>query len=1005
MRPLVLLCVAAAMQAAVEFPLSLEKNLGQADPSVQYLARTGTYTLLLKERQAELSFPAARRRLTMSLAGSRKPSAIRPLSPQAHRTNYFIGQDPAGWQQNVPQFQRVQYDEVYSGIDVVYHSTQKQLEYDFIVKPGASSRWIELEFGGADGVRILPTGALEMRFGIETMVHQAPVAYQERDGKREMVAVAYERRAGGRTGFRVGAYDASRPLVIDPVLVYSTYLGGNRADFITSMATDREGSVYVVGQTNSIDFPIKGTNHTTYQGAVPYGFVAKFKPGGEDLVYSTMIGGASNTIAYGIAVDTDGNAYVTGRTGARNFPLANPVQSDQPGLNIGFVMKLNPAGDRILFSTYHGGERNDTFNAIAIDANRNIYVTGQTTSSTFPLVNAWQQQMGGASQDAFVAKYSAPNYRLAYSSYMGGTGVEEGHAITVDSNGSVFVAGATRSPNFATPGAFQTRYGSTEDGFVARIHPNGGLAFFTYLGGNGDDIARAIALDGAGSIWVAGSSVNTSFPVTDNAVQKTLNGNSDAFLAQLSNDGSRLLYGTYYGGSGRTGSTYNEGAQALAIDPDGKVWVAGVTRAADFPGVKPMQGFGGGDTDAFLFQYNPATNAIEFSTHFGGSGNEEANTISIDSTGAVYFGGETFSSNFPLKAAFRSTFGPSSDGFVTKVCDPRLTVDQASLTFLQVQGAAAPAAQTLKLNACAAIPYTMRIEGDFLRATPASGTTNATIQVSTDGRNLAIGDYDAKLIFTSPEAVNSPLEVPVKWRVNPPAPVISASAVVNAASSRQGPVAPGELVVIYGTNLGPAQLAGFALNGSKFSSEVSGTRVLFDGVAAPIVYTSVGQVSAIVPYSVAGRATTQMQLEYRGARSAAVSLSVAAASPALFTANSSGTGPGAILNQDYSLNTAANGAEKGSTVLLYATGEGMTNPAQADGQITADVLARPQLPVTVTIGGQPAIVDYAGAAPGLVAGVFQLNVRIPTGIASGNQAVIVTVGTISSPTGVTVSVR
>lgn len=237
-------------------------------------------------------------------------------------------------------------------------------------------------------------------------------------------------------------------------------------------------------------------------------------------------------------------------------------------------------------------------------------------------------------------------------------------------------------------------------------------------------------------------------------------------------------------------------------------------------------------------------------------------------------------------------------------------------------------------------------------------------------------------------------------------PVISAGGIVNAASGKPGPIAPGELVVLYGGNIGPAQLVGYSLTSdSRFSSESGGTMVMFDGIPAPIVYTSSGQVSAIVPYGISGRSTTQVQLKYRLALSNVVTMSVAAASPALFTANSSGTGPGAILNQDYTLNSASNGAQKGATVILYATGEGTTNPASTDGQITADVLARPRLAVSVTIGGQPAVVDYAGSAPGLVAGVFQLNIRIPTEVAAGNQPVIVTVGGISSPAGVTVAVR
>jgi uncharacterized protein (TIGR03437 family) len=1004
MKHILLLLWAAATLAALEVPVSFEKNQGQAPASVRYLARSHGYAMLLEDQRARLVFPNSSRQLSMSLHGARPASVITALDAQPQQTHYFIGGTA---RHNVANFGRIAYRHVYPGVDLVYHSTDNELEYDFILSPGADPTPIAVEFSGADSVRITPTGALALTFGDQLMTHKAPVAWQTIAGRRHNVPVQYVSRGNARIGFTLGSYDPRYPLTIDPVLIYSTFLGGNRADNITGVATDREGAVYVTGQTVSIDFPTKGTNLTPYQGALNYGFIAKFKPGGEELVYSTIIGGSSNTTPFAIAVDDDGNAYVTGMTGARNFPLVNPVQSQQPGLNIGFVLKLNPTGDKLLFSTYHGGERNDRHYGIALGRDRSIYVTGYTTSTTFPLVNAWQPQMGGSSQDAFVAKFQAPAYRLAYSSFMGGTGTEQAFGIAVDASGAAYITGDTRSPNFATPDAFNTRYRGTEDGFVAKVHPDGsGLDFFSYLGGTGDDSARAIALDAAGNIWVTGSTMSTSFPVTANALQPTINGRVDAFLSSVSNDGRQLQYATYLGGTNNSNTSYNEAGQAIAIDAEGSLWIGGVTRSADFPAVRSLQSYGGGESDAFLTRYNPTTNQIEFSTTWGGSSNDEITAMSIDALGAIYVGGETASTNFPLKAAFRSTFGPSTEAFITKLCEPRLTADLASLTFLQVQGAAAPAARPLRISACAAIPISVRLEGDFLRATPTTATTNAELSVSVDGRSLPIGDYNGKIIITSPDASNSPLTVPVTLRVNPPAPVISAAAVVNAASSKADPVAPGELIVIYGTNLGPAQLAGFSLvNNARFSTDVAATRVWFDGVPAPIVYTSSGQVSAIVPYSVSARPTASMQLEYRGALSNIISLPVAAASPALFTANASGSGPGAILNQDYSLNTAANPADKGATILLYATGEGMTTPASEDGVITGSVLARPRLAVSVTIGGQQAIVDYAGAAPGLVAGVFQLNVRVPANIASGAQPVIITVGSFSSPAGVTVNVR
>ncbi len=1009
---LLLLAVTATLMDAApklqspRLPFAFEANRGQTADSVRYIARGEGYAVFLRDQDAVVRLGREGKQVRMSLANARKARSIEALERLRQTTNYFVGNNPAAWKQDIPNFARVRYNGVYPGVDLVYHSLENQLEYDFVVAPGQSAAPIELRFEGAERMEILANGELALHLGGRVLTHKAPYAYQEVNGRRETVRAQYARRGDNAVGFALGSYDTTRPLVIDPVLVYSTYLGGNRADAVTGMAVDKEGAVYVAGETVSIDFPVKGTNLTPYQGAVNYGFIAKFAPNGGSLVYSTIIGGGSNTTPSKIAIDDEGNAYVTGITGARNFPLVNPVQSNNPGLNIGFVLKLNAKGDQLLFSTLHGGERNDRFNAIAIDKQKNIYLTGAATSPNFPLVNAWQTQIGGSGQDTFVAKYTAPNYRLAYSSYYGGTGYEEAYAIAVDDQGYAYIAGATRTPDFATPGAYQTRYRGTEDAFVAKIRPNGGPEWFTYLGGTGDEMARGLALDAEKNIWIGGTTSATTFPVTADAVQPTMAGRWDAFFAKFSNDGSQLLYSTYYGGAAGNNASYNEAVHALAIDAAGAIHLAGVTRATDFPQLRPLQSYGGGETDAFIVKFDPVTKTIEYSSPFGGSLPDEANAIAVDAVGGVYFGGETFSTNFPTKNAFRATFGPSSEGFVSKLCDPILIADQASMLFLQVQNGAAPAAQILKVSACVAIPYTVEVQGEFLKATPTSGNIDATIAVSADGRSLAVGDYDGKLIIRSADAKNSPLEVPVRLRVNPPPPQISASGIVNAASGKGGPVAPGELVVLYGVNLGPASLAGFSITGAgTFANEVSGTRVYFDGIPAPLVYTSSGQVSAIVPYGVAGRPSTQVQLEYRNARSNMVTMSVATASPALFTLNASGSGPGALLNQDSTVNTAANPAERGSIVILYATGEGMTDPISTDGQVVTNVLARPRQAVKVSIGGQDATVEYAGSAPGLVAGVFQINVRIPMNAGSGNQPILVSVCNATSPAGVTLSVK
>ena len=356
--------------------------------------------------------------LRMSLAGGRAPSRVDALDHEGS-SNYFVG-DPSQWRRNVPHYSRVCYRGVYEGIDLMYHSQEGQLEYDFVVAPGAEPQAIAVRFAGAERVRVNRAGDLELAMGGGTLVHRRPVAWQDVAGVRRAVVAGYVVRDGA-VGFRVGEYDRSQPLVIDPVVVYSTFIGGNLTDTVNAVAVDKDGNTYLTGETTSIDFPTAGTALTRMQFALTYGFVMKINAAGNKLIYSTYLGGGSSTRGLAIAVDSEGNAYLGGVTGARDFPLANPTQNTQPGLNIGFVSKLNAAGDRLLFSTYLGGERNDRVDALAIDAQGGIYVTGYASSTTLPVVNAFQPKIGGSS-DALVAKFAAPDYRLAYCSYLGGTG-------------------------------------------------------------------------------------------------------------------------------------------------------------------------------------------------------------------------------------------------------------------------------------------------------------------------------------------------------------------------------------------------------------------------------------------------------------------------------------------------------------------------------------------------------------------------------------------------------
>jgi uncharacterized protein (TIGR03437 family) len=989
-------------------PYTFEKNQGQAPGSVRFLAHGEGYGLFLTGREAVLTLSRGddtRQIIRMSLAGSQGAQSIEGQDDKPQTTNYLIGADRTQWRTNVPHFGRVRYGQVYNGVDLVYHSAQDRLEYDFVLSPGASAGVIGLEFAGADKIRVTPEGALELGFGSRRLLHQAPVAYQECAGRRDLVQVAYQMRGKDLVGFRLGAYDHSRPLVIDPVVVYSTFLGGDRTDSVSAVAVDAQGNTYVTGESTSLNFPVTGSGVAKIQGAVVFSFVTKLNAAGTAIVYSTLLGGSSNTRGYAIAVDRDGNAYAAGVTGARDFPMVNAVQTTQPGLNIGYIAKLNPQGNALLFSTYIGGERNDEVRALALDAAGNIHITGRTSSTTFPTVNAMQPAFGG-NTDAFVAMYAAPNYRLAYSTYFGKAGVEEANGMAVDAGGSVYLVGLAGSEGMATAGAYQSRVISPNDAFVAKINASGTqLEWFTYYGGRGDDKGYAIALDASGNVIVGGSATSNNLPVTSSALQKELRGDSDAFLAVFSGNGRDLVYGSYLGSSStRTGVT--EAIYGLAVDAMGSIHAAGVTNGADFPAVRPIQSYGGGASDGFVAKFTPGLGGFAYSTVIGGSANDSILGMALDATGGVHIGGETESQNFPLKNAIRSTFASAQEAFVTHICDPMLVMSSSTLTFTYVPQQAVPQPQTLQVGACTPIPYTVEVQGAFLSATPIGGTTNGTVTVSVQPGNLAPGIYRGELKFTAPDAVNSPVTVAVTLRVAPPPPVISATAIVHAGTGLAGPIAPGELVVVYGKNLGPNQLAMATLDETgKVSTQVEGARIFFDGVPAPVVYTSTGQMSVVVPYSVSGKAATKVEAEYLGVRSNAVNAVVGQAAPGIFTANSSGTGQGAVLNQDFTANNTENPAERGAVIVIYATGEGQVDPGGVDGILSNAVLPNPVQPVSVTVGGVSANILYAGAAPGLVAGVLQINATVPPQIAAGAAEVKVMVGAATSPSGVTIAVK
>jgi len=721
--------VAAAYAQA---PLLFEANRGQAHKDVLFLSHGPGYSLYLTADEAVLVLAGQNvdaKRDVRSAKAQAKPAvlrmsmvggALRPpvsgLDELPGKANYFTGNDRTKWRANVPTYARVHYREIYPGIDLVYYGNQRRLEYDFVVAPGADPKKIVLGFEGADELEIDAQGELVLRTAGGDLRQHKPVIYQEIDGARREIDGGYIRKGAKRVGFEIAAYDRGRPLVVDPALSYSTYLGGNSFDFGQGIAVDAAGNAYVAGTTYSSDFP---TTAGAFQRTVvdhPNVFVTKLDPSGSGMVYSTYFGGSSLDLGHGIAVDAAGNAYVTGYTFSTDFPTtAGAFQTTHGGNWDAFLTKLDPTGSAIVYSTYLGGSDNDQGNGIAVDAAGSAYVTGWTNSLDFKTtLGAFQvlfsglpaiglsvrqiREIGGP--DAFVTKFNPTGSALVYSTYLGGIKTDVGYGIAVDAEGNAYVTGQTGSsvtfdsfmecPNGpqecalntfpTTPGAFQTAPGGTvspEDAFVTKLNPTGSaLVYSTYLGGNGDDRGLGIALDSGGNAYVTGRTGSGTFPTTPGALRTTTTDFAyDAFVTKLNPTGSALIYSTLVGGRG------HDQGNGIAVNPAGEAYITGSTGAPSTPGVtasefpisNAIQSRFGGLVDAFVTKLDTTGTALVYSTFWGGSNFDRGNAIAVDADGNAYVTGETDSINFPVSpGAFQSAGDGSSspaDAFVLKIFD------------------------------------------------------------------------------------------------------------------------------------------------------------------------------------------------------------------------------------------------------------------------------------------------------------------------------------------------
>jgi hypothetical protein len=740
-----------------QLPISFEVNQGQTDSQVQFLARGSGYNLFLTSQEAVLRLvhrdndctPQAQHRkpgetpcqekshaavLRMQLVGANPQAKVAGSDELPGKSNYFIGQDRRQWHTDISTYGKVRYQGVYRGVDLVYHGEQGKLEYDFEVGAGADPGQIRLGFAGVERLSLDGNGDLLLYTAEGPVREQKPVMYQEIDGVRKNLAGRY-RLQGREVGFEVAAYDARKPLVIDPVLVYSTYLGGSRYGEGNGIAVDSAGNIYVAGDTYAADFPTvnpppqesSGLNQGTASGCCPPSdaFVLKLNPAGSALVYSTFLGGSNYDYGNAIAVDSQGNAYVTGYTYSSDFPTVHPISQDT-SQNRGhgccrsdaFVTALSADGSTLLYSTYLGGSDYDYGYGIAMDSHGNAYVTGYTQSTDFPTtpsaVFPTKSKSNSYYYDVFVSKLSfdsnTSTLSLVYSTYLGGTtNYDYGYAIAADSSGNAYVTGAADSSDFpicpqspskpfcATTGTpLQSSHNKgnntyASDAFVTKLNPAGSaLVYSTYLGGSSYDYGYGIAVL-SGNAYVTGYTESGDFPVL-HPYQAGNRGRDDAFVSKLNVAGTKLVYSTYLGGG-----SYDYG-DSIAVDSQGNAYVIGETDSSNFPTRYSLQTFNmgssSGNYDAFVTKLNPAGSALVYSTYLGGSSDDypsfNGNAIAIDKKGNAYVTGVTYSGDFPITGnALQQgdTTGGSGITFISKfgIAGTTTSLTSSSYTFTQGQ--------------------------------------------------------------------------------------------------------------------------------------------------------------------------------------------------------------------------------------------------------------------------------------------------------------------------------
>jgi Beta-propeller repeat len=1011
---------APALASYARLPLSFERNTGQTDERVKFLARGSGYTVFFTQQSATLRLDAPLQHgsnaaatdkpshtsiaskstrtavVTLSLDHANRQPDMQGLQPQSGRSNYFIGKDPAQWHSDVPQFGRVQYRGVYPGIDLVYYGNQGRLESDYVVAPGADPRQIVLRIGGAAQLKLNSNGELLVPTSAGELSLHRPVAYQETSNGRREIAANYVPSGAQSFRIKVGPYDSDQPLIIDPVLSYSTYLGGTKNQFLSRIAADSAGFAYIAGFTTSADFPsTAGALQVTAKNATSTAFVTKLNKDGTALVYSTFLGGTGSEEASAIAIDSLGNAYVVGGTSSSDFPITSGTayQTTDRGGH-GFFTELDPAGANLLYSTYLSGSATDRLQAIAVDSAGNAYITGATTSTDFPILpgTAIQTTNNAATTSTgtvFLSRMDPTKVgtgSLVYSTFLGGTGGESGLGVAVDASSNAYITGYTSSTDFpltASKNGFQTTLKNPSgNAFVARIdtsQPNQ-LVYSTYLGAppngfgsNPPDAGTDIALGPSGDAYMVGTSYATNYPLVAPLDSVSNTPNSKAVISRIDTTKSgaaSLVYSTYFGGT--LGSNFvtipgGESGTSIALDSAGNIYLTGSTSSVNFPTTPgaPQIALAATTENAFLSELNPAGSAVLFSTYLGGKG-ERAYGIALDGATPpnAYIAGITFG-NFPTTAgAFQSadnvTGQNNLDGFVAKLSPGAVTGVFASPINLPF------GTQTINTASTAKIITLFNDSSSTLTITGGSfsGANAADFsQTTTCGATLAVAGtctYSVKFTPTTLAAENATFSIADSDSSSPQTVSLTGtgaaapSAIVVSPSTLSFGTSP-QSVTLTNNSASALAITGISFTGTN-AADFSQTNTCGASVAAganctiSVTFTASGTSAESATLSIADSDTSSPQTVALTALGTAADFGLAVVPPTLtVTAGSPGTitaGIASINGFAGTVSLSCSGAPVDSTCVLVPTSVALAANGTGTSTATVNTTVRTMVPPT-----------------------------------------------------------